>query len=166
MEQPFPGREQPNFDNAPVYKTYFEQPELYRRLHLQVLRLKRAEDNKDGFGTFADVPDAILTVSSKGGDTGSVDYFPIGTCAFPPVKGTDDGDVLFEWDWKRVMVYKTNGTDSFEFSMIDEDTFSADGKRRETEERSRLLLSNLCFFPSVFLLYSLPAPMFSEMQIS
>jgi hypothetical protein len=141
LEQPFPGTEQPNFDSAPVYKTYFEQPELYRRLHLQVLSLKRAEYNKDGFGTFADVPDAILTVSSKGGDTGSVDYFPIGTCAFPPVKGTEKGDTLFEWDWKRVMIYKANGTDSFEFFMIDEDKFSADGKRTEIGERSFLLLS-------------------------
>jgi hypothetical protein len=127
LEEPFPGTEQPNFDSAPVYKSFFEQPELYHRLHLHVLSLKRAEDNDENFGFLADDPDAILTVSSEGEDTGSSAYFSIGSYTFPTAKGKEDGDVLFEWDWKGVIIYKPNGTDSFEFSMKDEDKLSSSG---------------------------------------
>mgnify|MGYP000081592500 CR=1 FL=1 len=89
--------------------------------------MKRAEDNDQNFEFLADHPDAILTVSSKGDDTGSTDYFPIGSYTFPTANGEEDGGVLFEWDWKGVIIYKSNGTDSFEFFMKDDDTVSSSG---------------------------------------
>ena len=110
----------PDFSQAPIYDDFFNKLETFRRVHLQLRGLESTKD-KLGLRWRLARPEAFLKVTTYGDDTGSADYFPIGSYESDAVKTSGDGDdpFLFEFDVKRILFFKPTGTQGLTCTLIE-----------------------------------------------
>mmetsp|Transcript_14204 Transcript_14204/g.20718 ORF Transcript_14204/g.20718 Transcript_14204/m.20718 type:complete len:404 (+) Transcript_14204:57-1268(+) len=115
----------PNLDAQPVYKEFFEQPELYERYHIHLVGV-RPSNQDDGIdirksflgipSPLDPIPDPYVVVETVGPDTGSTDYFPIGMTRFPTLTDTQ----VPLWDSKSLLITKKDGTDGIKLSLMED----------------------------------------------
>ncbi len=108
--------EQPDLSGIPTLQSFFETPELYERYHIHLIGVRPKVEGGEGIkNAFCDVVDPYVKVNTFGKDTGSTDFFEIGSHTFP---------VLYDsrlplWDTKCLLIAKKGTTEGIEFTMLD-----------------------------------------------
>lgn len=116
-----PNGQLPDFSQAPLIDDYFNNARAFRRIHLQITGLETTKDSL-GLRWKLSRPKAFLRVAVYGNDTGSAEYFPIGSYQTDTVRTSGDGDdpFLFDFDVKRILFYKPAGTQGLTFTLLRE----------------------------------------------
>jgi hypothetical protein len=78
-------------DKIPLFSDFLTRPELYQRIHVHIVAVRRKDPQDSNAGLYATGyfgykshvhPKAKVTVDTYGAKTGSTDYFPIGKHTF------------------------------------------------------------------------------------
>lgn len=102
----------------PLYDALYNRPEEYHRIHLLVIGVVKNSSAPLGLLWWVRDPQTFLEVETYGEDTGSTDYFPIGYYKSDQVgASTKEENYLFEFDIKKIFLYKVNGTSGVRFSL-------------------------------------------------
>jgi len=118
--------ELPSFDNVPIYKEFFEEPELFERIHVSLIGINTFDDEtgekakgiserKSLFGLVSHKPDVSVKVETLGTDTGKCPHFDINSHEF----ATKEGNQYPIWHKKCVLVTKKAGTESICLTVTD-----------------------------------------------
>ena len=130
MVDPVPDAAMPDLSAVPLYQDFHNAPEKFRRIHLHVMGLKKDDTKPLTAFWKLERPIGILQVATYGDDTGSPDYFDVGNYTANPVQSTDvpheNNNYLFEFDFKRILLYKPSGTSGLTFTLTEDDTFNDD----------------------------------------
>jgi len=122
--------DQPDLSGVPTLHSFFEAPELYERYHIHLIGVRPTAKTLEGggkggigkrrnlFGTpriIDAISDPYVTLCTVGPDTGSTEYFAIGSHTFPVL--VDSQTPL--WDAKCLLIAKKDSTEGIEFKMLD-----------------------------------------------
>jgi len=123
---PVPASERPaRIDEIPLYRDFYDEHQLYRRAHVLVEGITR-KAYTDWWWRM-NSPEAYVVAETVGADTGSTEYFKVGTHQFETVDANNnDGELLFSWNKKDLLIYKIEGTEAIKLTVKDEDPFNND----------------------------------------